>query len=222
MSGRKTGFGIFLFSFISCAAVANPAAETAIKRTRSTNATYAAYLWGTAVGEDGKAEENWLAEFHTGDWHRMEGPNVRVIANCRTHVGYFHDIATGVTSDAPNAYRGSCGIYDAPDVTNVELLPEIVIGGERLDQIRITDTKFVRQYAIDQRGVIVGSDWVAESGANAPCIKTRAVAVLSALPDADIFSRESIGKSVVPTRYQSIPPSIPELQLSGKQCGSMK
>jgi hypothetical protein len=222
MSARTAGFGIFAISLVGCTAIANPVAEAVVDRTRYTTATYAVYLWGSAVGEDGKAEEHWSAEFHSGDWHRMDGPNMRVIANCRTHVGYFHDVATGETTNAPNAYRGSCGIYDAPNVINVALLPQITGGGQRLDQVEVTDAKFVRLYAIDQRGVIVGSDWMATNGSAAPCIKTRALAVLSTLPEADIFSKESIGKSIVPSRYQSAPRSVPELELSGRKCGSMK
>jgi hypothetical protein len=219
MVGRVKKLAGLSIALLSCSGNIDPVANTVVERTRQTQSTYAVYLWGSALDKDGNTEEHWSAEFHSGDWHRMDSPKIRVIANCRTHVGYFHDVATGQTTDAPNAYRGSCGIYDAPDVSEIIKLDSISSDNRQLDQIKITDAKFIRQYAIDSDGVIVGSDWTAKDGSAAPCVKTRAIAVIPILPEKDIFSEVSLARSVVPVQYQSMPKKLAKLHLSGRRCG---
>ena len=204
-----------------CANATDGGAEAIANLTRTTISTYAAYEWGGAVNENGSTEEHWTAEFHSGDWHRMEGPNMRVVANCRTHVGFFYDVTKNESTDAPNAYRGACGIYASPDGTSAIRLPSVESASGRLDRIQITDQKFVRDYAVTSSGVIMASDWNPKSGLQFPCIRSRTVAVVDKLPEGVIFSRQSLALQVTPQKYVLRPVNPKLILLSGKPCGSV-
>lgn len=218
MKVRAIVFGL-IACLPGCASATEDGAEAIANRTRTTTSTYAAYEWGGAVNEDGSTEEHWTAEFHSGDWHRMEAPKMRVVANCRTHVGFFYDVTKNETTDAPNAYRGACRIYASPDVASTVRLPTVESAFGRLDRIQITDQEFVREYAITSRGVIMASDWNAKSGLKVPCIRSRTFAVLGILPKGAIFSRESLALQVTPPQYVVRPVKPKPIQLSGKSCG---
>lgn len=204
---------------LTLVAAANDGADAVVGRTRTTSATYATYSRVFALTDDGDADNGWAAEFHSGDWHRNESAKFRVIANCRTHVGYAFDVESQQLQKAPDIYKGACGIVDAPDVIATDRLAPVTGKYGRLDVVRITDTRFTRFYAIDAHGVIVRSIWSAKNGSPAPCFQIEPNAIMNVLPAGNIFSVASLKDSVVPTRYRVMRQRIPDVGLSGKSCG---
>ena len=152
---------LFLLAFPACIRASDPA----IERTKTTRATYAAYAWGVSRSETGEHGDGWSAEIHSGDWHRMEASHTRVIANCRTHVGWVYDVASGKISDSPNAWLGACGVYSPPDIRAVESIESVASPWGRLDLLKVSDPRFTRFYAISEEGVIVRSNWIAANAA---------------------------------------------------------
>ena len=195
-------------------------AQQVVERTRTTTATYAVYLWGGSIDRAGKIEDHWSAEFHAGDWHRMEGPDSRVVANCRTRIGYVYDVKTGMTAAAPNAYRGACGIFDPGNVTSTERLSGFGDKQRSLDFVILSDPNFVRRYVIDNRGAILESLWSAADGTTRPCIWTKALADEDTLPSTNMFTDASLTQSFVPAKYLVRPTGFDEQRLFGVTCAT--
>lgn len=53
-----------------------------IDRSKATQATYAVYNWNE-LPRDGQLVQEWSAEFHSGDKHRVETLRDRLIADCK-------------------------------------------------------------------------------------------------------------------------------------------
>lgn len=192
--------------------------EAVLMRTKTTQATYTAYEWNAARDEEGNPSGEWAAEFHSGDWHRLEVPRVRIVANCRTHEGYSYDVKSNTSRASDTAWLGACGIDTAGQIIAVDRMPSIQGKNGRLDVIRIKGTPWLRYYAVDRNGVIVQSNRVAPNGSPAPCLQNRAVAILSSLPTKDMFSRASLARSFVPDRYRQPPKGPPPPGLAGTRC----
>jgi hypothetical protein len=195
--------------------------EAVLLRTKETTATYAAYAWHVERDDEGAALDSAIAEFHSGDWHRVDGPKYRLLANCKTHVGYVYDVATGETGANDRVYLGACGIATDEQILSVDRLPFAVGKYGTLDVIRVTSRTLIRYYAIDQRGVIIRSQWTAANGSPAPCTQTEPIAILAKLPPGEIFSKASLARSVIAERYRKPPRDLPASGLSGKNCAAV-
>ena len=212
---RRIIFPLLLLTFSACVRASDPV----IERTKTTTATYASYAWGVSRSETGEPDDGWSAEIHSGDWHRMEASHTRVIANCRTHVGWVYDVASGTISDSSNAWLGACGIYSPPDIRAVELIDSIASTWGKLDLLKVSDPRFTRFYAVSVEGAIVRSNWIAADGAPLPCIQIEPIAILSSLPTGEIFTRSSLTSSVVADKYKVGPSREGVAGLSGTRCG---
>ncbi|MES2097955.1 MAG: hypothetical protein V4459_14475 [Pseudomonadota bacterium] len=195
--------------------------ESVITRTKTTTATYASYDWMIERDEEGAANDGWAAEFNAGDWHRVENASRRVLANCRSHIGYIYDVASGETASDDTVWVGACGIYTGTQILSVDRLPGVTTKTGMVDVIRITDRQRVRYYQVDARGVILRSNWTAANGSPAPCLQGEPIARLNALPPGEIFSRASLARSVVAERYRKPPKTLPPIGLSGKSCAAV-
>jgi len=173
----------------------------------------------TGRDDTGHGEEMWVAEFHSGDLYRGESAYLRVVINCRTHEGYSLNVQTGEVRRDDTLYVGDCGISTSGSIELVARLPSVADGPYGpLDVIKVIDATRVRYYQVDQRGVIMRANWTARDGSAYPCVQTEPVARLTTLPTGDIFSKASLGSSVVAAQYRRPPPNFPAAALSGKRC----
>jgi len=116
-------------------------------------------------------------------------------------------------------YVGDCGISTGGSIESVARLPSIAFSPfGPLDAIKVTDATRVRYYQVDKRGVIMRANWTARDGSAYPCVQTEPIARLTTLPPGDIFSKASLGSSVVAAQYRHPPPNFPAQALSGKRC----
>ncbi len=194
-------------------------AWSVVQRTKATKATYAAYQWNTIRDDEGNPSGEWAAEFHSGDMHRLEIAEVRIVANCRTHQGWLYDVKAGETQDSDTVWLTACGIDTTDQITAVDLLPQLGGKGGPFDVVKITGGPWIRYYAVDRNGVIVRSNRVAANGSPSPCLQNRALAILPALPARDMFTRASLARSFVPERYRQAPKDPPPPGLAGTHCG---
>lgn len=190
-----------------------------IQRTKTTNATFSSYQWATIRDEQGKNLDGWTADFRSGDWERLEVAQVRVVANCRTHEGYYYDVASGETKTSDDIWLTACGIDTSEPIIATDRLPSIQGSDGPLDLVRIKTAVWIRYYAIDRNGVIVRMSRVAANGASMPCVQNNAVAILKTLPSKDMFSRESLTQSFTPERYRQPPKGPTPPGLMAGRCG---
>jgi len=190
-----------------------------IQRTKQTKATYSSYQWAVMRGDEGETLDSWTAEFHSGDWHRMEIPQGRIVANCKTHEGWFYDVDTGRTEPSDEIWLTACGIDTSEPIIATDRLAPIAGKDGPLDLVRIKTAVWIRYYAVDRNGVIVRMNRVAANGSPAPCVQNRAIAILNSVPSPDMFSRASLTMSFVPERYRQPPTGPTPPGLMGARCG---
>lgn len=182
-------------------------AEAVVARSKTTQATYAAYAW-TKVERDGRMVEEWSAEFHDGAKHRVETPSHRLIADCVARVGKALTVATGEIYDDPKVAVAACGVNTNPKTRASAYLGSIQTPFGKADRITVTDAEVIRSYDITSQGVIVGGTYRVNDENKRLVLEARAVAVESMLPAADMFDAQSLQKSFVPERYKA-PPANP-------------
>jgi hypothetical protein len=86
-----------------------------------------------------------------------------------------------------------------------------------LDRLRIVDEDNERIYLVDARGVLVGAEIFSLRGVN--CVQSQPLAVLATIPEGDIFSPESLERSVVSEAYRRAPAQIDtRLWSRGRRC----
>ena len=201
---------------LTCGAT-DDGARAVLSRTKNTNATYASYQWMVQRDENGGDHDGWAAEFHRGDWHRIENQWRRAVANCRTHKGFILEVATGEIQrlDASNV----CGVDDTVPITSVVRLPSIPASGYgALDVIRVIDEHRVRSYQVDRRGALVWVNWSPRDGLLYPCLTQESAAILTTLRADDIFTRKSLAVAATPSRYQQRPMHFAVNGLPGIRC----
>lgn len=178
--------------------------KAVVDRTKATTATYALYSWNE-MNTDGQPVEEWAAEFHSGDKHRVETPRDRVIADCKAQTGVALNLATNEIVEGPVVAKGACGISTARPFTAAEWLGSTRTPFGSADRVRLEDKDNVRTYEISQTGVILRATY-ADNTADRPLrLSSEAVAVLAELPEPDIFDRASLHRSVVPDRFKTAP-----------------
>lgn len=182
-----------------------PDALEIVKRTKTTTATYSLYLW-TEVTEDGEApREEWSAEFHSGDLHRVETPRDRVVANCKKGTGFAFSAETGRSYEGAWIARTACGIDTNTKFEAVEWQRIVQTPFGPADRVRIVAGDLVRRYDISPEGILLGTVFGDNDPSEARRLVNRAVGVERKLPKQDIFSKRSLQRSVVPARYKRAP-----------------
>lgn len=183
----------------------DPRAQAAIERSRETASVYALYGWNWVRDEDGGARQDWSAEFHRGRLHRVETPEVRVVADCAGRTGIAIDLRTGETSSGADVAAAACGVSAHQDVLAAKWVGRRESRFGAVDMIELADSRDKRTYAIDDRGVLVAAEIFPSDGGRLYCVQNEAVAVESRLPEDDIFTEDSLSRSVVAERYRSAP-----------------
>src|SRR6185295_8788282 len=178
-------------------------ADQAITRSRTTTATYALYIWYRVTKPDQNPTEEWSAEFHKGTLHRVETAHVRVVADCAAVMGTYLDVDSGETTTNAQAARVACGVSAAKPIRSTEWLGRSKSRFGPVDHIRVTDDESIRAYDVADNGALVGGSIADPDGTVR--LKLLQVEMLATLPGEDIFSKESLQRSVVPEQYKQRP-----------------
>jgi hypothetical protein len=184
---------------------ANAKVLEVLTRTKTTTKTYALYLWNRITPPGGAPIEEWSAEFHSGDLHRVETPHDRLVANCRTGAGFAYSMETGRSSEGAWIARTACGIDTNRPFLSAEWQGRVQTPSGEADRVTIVTAELVRRYDISPDGVILATRFADNAPGEAVRLVNWAVAVEAALPAPDIFDRASLARSVVPERYKQPP-----------------
>ncbi len=178
-------------------------ADQAIMRSRTTTATYALYAWNHVTPADENPREEWAAEFHKGTLHRVETPRTRLVADCAAVMGTYFDVETGETGTNAQVARVACGISAARPIRSAEWIARVSSRFGPIDRIRVTDDKVIRTYDVADNGALVSGTISDLDGTLR--LDNFALDLVSTLPSEDIFSKESLQRSVVPDQYKQRP-----------------
>lgn len=186
-------------------AEASARAVAILARTKTTKATYAVYLWNR-INRAGEApREEWSAEFHSGDHHRVETPRDRLVANCRTGEGWAYSVETGTSFDGPWIARTACGIDTNSDFLSAEWQEALATPFGAADRVQLVTSDLVKRYDVSGDGVLLGTVYTDNSRAKTVRLVNCAVALERALPARGMFDRASLARSYVPERYRRPP-----------------
>jgi sarcosine oxidase delta subunit len=175
-----------------------------VKRTRTTQATYAVYYWNR-ISPRGAASEEWSAEFNQGKWHRVETPRDRMIADCRAMTGIDLNLETGEIVSGPAVARSACGINANRPLKKSEYLGRMDGRFGAYERVRLSDAGDVRTYDIDRDGVILNATYASVDKPDDLTLSMTTAGVERDLPEKDIFSPQSLTRSVVPDRFKQAP-----------------
>jgi len=176
-----------------------------VSRTHTTRATYAVYYWNRITPSRGEASEEWSAEFNRGNWHRVETPRDRMIADCQAMKGIDLSLETGQIVSGPAVARAACGINANRPIRSSEYLGRQQGKLGEFDRVRLTDAGDVRTYDVSSDGVILGVTYANVDKPQDVTLSMATTGLDRALPDADMFSPESLAHSVVPDRFKVAP-----------------
>jgi hypothetical protein len=195
----------------------DPRAAEVIVRTRRPTGTYALYQWQEIADNLAAGRSEWAAEFHSGTMHRVETPQVRVVADCATMAGFVYDVSKGQSRADPAVGLGACGINLGRIPTLVEYIRKEPSKFGNLDMVHIVDSTDDRYYGISDQGVIITTEYVsrAEPGR---CLQGSTLQLADNLPEQDIFTEASLSRSVVPERFREAPTSRAAVGYSGRTC----
>lgn len=196
-----------VFAVLTGSAVASPSAvdprvRKVMALTRNTHATFSLYAWNVVKPEGKPQFGQWSAEFHSGDLHRVESGQHRMVADCKQMTASYFDPETLLIIDDNKAARVACGVADLRPIQRGAYLGRASGRFGWVERIRIEDGETIRTYSIDRRGAIV-----AQTVANSKgqwILRLEAREIRSWVPSA-IFTRESLNHSVVPDNMKSPP-----------------
>jgi hypothetical protein len=175
--------------------------EQALALSRETSATYSLYAWNTIMLDDETVEE-WSAEFHSGNLHRVETPRDRVVADCAAGIGIAVNLVTGERASGQQVAKAACGVNANMPILSSRHLGKVKTKFGLADKIEITDKNQIRGYSVLANGALVEAT-ITERG---PPKKLRLsycpILVSGKLPEQDIFTSESLKRSVVPSNIQ--------------------
>lgn len=182
-----------------------PEAEL-IARTRDTRATYSLILWNRIQRPGERPVEEWSAEFHAGTHHRVETPRDRVVADCAAMTGTHLEVATGKRIDGPQVARAACGIQANTAIVSARIVGKRTTRFGLAARLVVTDAGHVRTYDVAHDGALLAATISDHDGnrllTNWATSHTRQVS-------GDIFSQESLTRSVVPDDYKKAPAEEP-------------
>jgi hypothetical protein len=184
---------------------ADPRAQAVFDRTKNIRATYALYDWNWRRGDDGHVSLHWSAEFHRGTLHRMETPDLRAVADCSTRKATLVEIRSGRTESHAWIANAICGIRSDKIMYRLEYLGRKNGRFGPIDTIRATELLNERYYGVDEAGIVVATEYFSTDAALKGCVQTEPLAIEKELPEADMFSVESLARSFVPEKYQRGP-----------------
>jgi hypothetical protein len=194
-------------------------AGAVFERTKQARATYALYSWNWVKEAGSGAGLQWAAEFHRGSLHRVETPNIRVVADCAAGTGTMLQVDSGETRSGPGIAGAACGINSNFQIRRLQWLGRKATRFGPLERLRILDPANERLYAVDRDGILVAAEIFPRDGAGGGCLQQEPLALEKTLPAQNIFSEESLGKSFAAPRFRSPPKAYSgDLWLGSRRC----
>ena len=172
-------------------------AAAVVARTKTTQVTYAAYFWNRVTLPDAEPVEEWSAEFHHGDLHRVETPRDRVVADCRNGTGWAMSLLTGDLDHGPQVAAAACGINTNASLATLTLTGPVATPFGPAEQVRVTDDQHIREYDVSPEGILLATTYVQNAAGGQPLISTRAFRIDRTLPQGDMFNVLSLSRSFV-------------------------
>lgn len=212
--GRGMRVHIARAALLACALLAAPPASAqndndrvlaVLERTKTTQATYANYIWNRVARLGEETVEEWSAEFHSGDLHRVETPRNRMIADCRALTGVAIDLETGERIEDAAVARVACGINTNRIFRSALWEREVETRFGRADRVQVVDDEFVRTYDVSSDGILLATTFAENQPDGEIVLAAVTVAVERRLPAADMFDEESLSRSYVPEQYRHAP-----------------
>jgi hypothetical protein len=183
----------------------DPRVQAVIDRSKAARQTYALYVWGRTTHPGAPPVEQWSAELNQGAFHRVETPQVRVVANCETGAGVVFMIATATREASPDTGKTACGISTRAALLDGAWLGEVDTPFGKADRIQLTDAELVRTYDVTKAGVIVRTEFHARGPGEPEVVSSHAVAVLPEIPAGAVFDDALLEQSFVPAAYKAAP-----------------
>lgn len=187
-------------------APADSAAVAAIlTRTKTVTRTYALYIWTVVTPPAEPRREEWAAEFHSGDLHRVETPRDRIVANCRTGEGWGYSVETGERFTGAWLARTACGVDTNQAVSSAEYEGTRSTPFGPADRVKLVTPELIRRYDVSPEGILLAETFTANGPGEAIRLSNRAVALEAALPASGMFEPASLARSYVADRYRHPP-----------------
>lgn len=181
------------------------AAMEVLMRTKRTKATYSLYLWNRMTDAGKSTREEWSAEFHSGDLHRVETPRDRLVANCRMGTGFAFSAVTGRSYEGAWIAATACGIDSNTPLDSLAWEGTVKTSFGPADRVRVVAGDLVRSYDVSPDGILLATVYSDRGSGEAVRLVNWATGVEKKLPEKDIFSRASLKRSVVPERFKQAP-----------------
>jgi hypothetical protein len=173
--------------------------DSLIKRTQTTDATYA-LVSAVEIRRDDATVHEFAAEFNQGDLHRVETPRDRIVTNCRTGSSAHLAVATGQITHEDGLSGVACGIYTGDIVRSAAATGSRESPFGRLQQLKIETHASTRTYEVAPNGAIV-SETITDLNGKLRLIN-KTISLSGRLPSGDMFSEASLTRSVVPDELQ--------------------
>lgn len=178
----------------------SPEAESVLRSTKTTTATYSLYIWNRITKPQEVPVEEGAVEFHAGDLHRVETPRDRLIADCRKMTGTYLSVETGKLIEGPQVAHATCGINTNSEILSAEVEGEVRTRLGKAKRIRITDAQNIRVYDVSEDGVLLRSTYQENRPNGAVLIVAEGVRLDKSVPDPAMFDRASLERSYFPER----------------------
>lgn len=173
-----------------------------LEKTKTVKATYSLYVWNRITLAGSEPVEEWGAEFHSGNLHRVETPRDRVVADCSAHTGAALSLLTGKLVEGPQVASAACGINTNASIVAVDFLGPIQSAFGEAQRVRVIDRQHVREYDVSDNGVLLRTTYSENRPGGNLLLTAEAVALEASLPDKNMFDQSSLEKSFVPEKYQ--------------------
>jgi hypothetical protein len=178
------------------------AAWAVLERTKTASSTYTIHYWNRVTIPGEQAFEEGSAEFHQGDFHRIEMPRARVIADCRARTGASMFVETGEISEGPEVAGFACGINTNFEILTIELLPDIETKFGIAQQIRVTDQREIREYSVLENGILVRTTYAENRPGGQTLVVAEATLLQNTVPENIMFDKSSLAVSYLPNNIQ--------------------
>jgi hypothetical protein len=179
-----------------------PPVKAVVELTKTPKMDYAVYNWNRIETAGGPIEE-WSAEFHSGNLHRVETPRDRMIADCMAGTGTGLSLATGEKVVGAKVALAACGVNTNKAFVFSEWQGVVDAPFGKAQRIRLVDASNVRIYDVMSDGAIVRTKYNLIDGS--PLSLTYAVAIEHERPDPAMFDAASLTRSYVPDRFKTAP-----------------
>jgi hypothetical protein len=181
------------------------AVDRVVARSKTTTATYAVYQWTRLTPPGAPPVEEWAAEFHAGNLHRVETPRDRLISDCRAKTGVWLTLATGQIVQGERLAGAACGINSDKPMLRREMLGRVATPYGKADRVRITDADNIRTYEVSDEGILVHAVYQDSSVGSPVVLDSKTAALERKLPASDMFSEASLRTSFVAAAYRTAP-----------------